>query len=77
LIQALTANGVRVPEDIAIAGFDNIALGNFTHPALTTIGIDHFKWGKDVAESVIKTLNQEPTPQTIHPSGHVIVRQSC
>jgi LacI family repressor for deo operon, udp, cdd, tsx, nupC, and nupG len=40
LISTLTANGVRVPEDISVVGFDDIELSEFYVPALTTIRQD-------------------------------------
>jgi DNA-binding LacI/PurR family transcriptional regulator len=34
---AIHERGLRVPDDISIAGFDDIAISAFTHPALTTV----------------------------------------
>jgi DNA-binding LacI/PurR family transcriptional regulator len=34
---AIHERSLRVPEDISIAGFDDIAISAFTHPALTTV----------------------------------------
>jgi DNA-binding LacI/PurR family transcriptional regulator len=36
-MHALTENGIRVPEDMSIIGFDNIPLASFVIPALTTV----------------------------------------
>jgi len=78
LIQALSKTGIRIPEDIAIAGFDNISLGNFVHPRLTTIGINHYKWGKDVAEGMISILTkQDELVEIKNPTGQIIERESC
>lgn len=39
-LNALWKRGVRVPEDIAVAGFDDIADGRFAVPSLTTVSFD-------------------------------------
>ena len=35
-ISALAARGIRVPEDISIAGYDGVEMGRLMKPALTT-----------------------------------------
>jgi DNA-binding LacI/PurR family transcriptional regulator len=38
VIQAAQAYGLRVPEDVAVAGFDDIYVASLVRPALTTVG---------------------------------------
>ncbi|MDQ0419527.1 DNA-binding LacI/PurR family transcriptional regulator [Peteryoungia aggregata LMG 23059] len=38
-LQALQAHGIRVPEDVAVVGFDGVALGDLTRPPLTTVRV--------------------------------------
>jgi DNA-binding LacI/PurR family transcriptional regulator len=39
-VSALTAAGLRVPDDVAVAGFDDIVDGRFSVPPLTTVTFD-------------------------------------
>ncbi|MFD6177507.1 MULTISPECIES: LacI family DNA-binding transcriptional regulator [unclassified Isoptericola] len=39
-LHALRLNGVRVPEDVAVTGWDNIEDGRYSNPALTTVAPD-------------------------------------
>ncbi|MBU1019600.1 MAG: LacI family transcriptional regulator [Firmicutes bacterium] len=77
LMQALREENIRVPEDIAIAGFDNIYLGEYITPKLTTIGIDHVLWGKEVAGAILDILQNNKIRNIGHPKGSVIHRESC
>jgi LacI family transcriptional regulator len=57
VLEALKQTGLRVPDDIALIGVDNIAMGHWFHPQLTTVAIDYdqiisltVKWVLNVTE---------------------------
>lgn len=77
LVEALKQNNIRVPEDVAVAGFDNIVLAEFLTPKLTTISIDHMEWGKCVATSLIDLINDRIPSEITPPKGCIIYRESC
>lgn len=54
LIQFLKEQGIRVPEDISVAGFDDCPLGEMLYPSLTTVRQD----GKKRAELAISKLKE-------------------
>lgn len=76
------ANKIRVPEDMGIVGFDNIAESAFFSPALTTVQQDQHHVAKIAVAEVIKIIESgwqelDPvTPQSIVLPPTLIVRQS-
>lgn len=68
-IRALQTKQIKVPEDIAVVGFDNIILSNFFTPSLTTIQVPRKQWGTIAAQTLLKMLDGnmdfEPEPLQI------------
>lgn len=63
-IKAFRLRGYKVPEDIAIIGFDNISEGRIIDPALTTMDIPRKYMGQTAANHLMKQLSA-PTPHCI------------
>ena len=56
LIAGFRESGVRIPEEIAVVGFDNRELAAFTSPGLTTIAQPNFKAGELAAEMLLEKI---------------------
>jgi LacI family transcriptional regulator len=52
-LRAAAELGVRVPDDLSIIGFDDIALAQYTSPALTTVGQPRQQMGRLAAQLLI------------------------
>lgn len=52
-VQALTAHGLRVPNNVAVVGCDGIELTKYVTPTLTTIDVDYRQLGTVAVESLI------------------------
>ncbi len=63
-MQALVALGLRVPEDVSIVGFDDIAIAGFLAPALSSVGIDLDKLGELAVQRLIQLI-REPTESPV------------
>ena len=59
-MKALHERGLRVPEDVAIAGFDDIPMAGFVNPSLSTVQQDTKLAGQMLVESLLKLINDEP-----------------
>jgi DNA-binding LacI/PurR family transcriptional regulator len=77
-MQWLHQNGFRVPEDVAVTGFDNIPDSEFTIPSLTTVHVHKELIGALAAERAIRRIeNPNEIPLQIVTPTSVIIRQSC
>lgn len=64
IMAGLKTHGVRIPEDISIIGFDDIALAQLVSPPLTTIRQDMNLKGRLAVDFMLKLLNGSPLETT-------------
>lgn len=77
-IRAMHEADLRVPDDIAIIGFDNIDEGRFANPSLTTIAPDKESIGQLAVRSLIARVEgkQVEPPRDIQPPFRLVTRES-
>lgn len=77
-IQALESRGIRVPDQIAVAGFDDEEAATMIRPRLTTVRHSPFEMGWKATERLMATLRGEgSSPDEVIRVGHgLVVRDS-
>jgi LacI family transcriptional regulator len=61
-LQALREHGLRVPEDVAVSGFDDRFLAQWVTPALTTVKMPLSAMGRRGAEMLVRLANGQTVP---------------
>jgi DNA-binding LacI/PurR family transcriptional regulator len=76
ILRALTEQGLRVPDDVSLIGFDDIDLCQYTAPPLTTIRQDRVAIGHGAVQRLVAMIEgtAEATPLII--PTQLIVRKS-
>jgi len=77
MIQILQVRGIKVPDDISIAGFDDIAAAAMIVPTLTTIQVQREQLGFEAVDFLIRKIEYGGAPAKISIYGELIVRSSC
>ncbi|HTM29297.1 MAG TPA: LacI family DNA-binding transcriptional regulator [Rhodanobacter sp.] len=75
-MRALSDHGLRVPEDVALAGFDDIATASFINPPLTTVLQDTKQAGEVLVDSLLGLIRGEPVDSEVLPVKLVVRRSS-
>jgi DNA-binding LacI/PurR family transcriptional regulator len=76
IYEALNQSGLRIPEDISVAGF-NDSEASFMHPTLTSVQEFPEELGKHLAEFVLRRIQEpEREPQQLTIPTRVVVRES-
>ena len=75
---ALNQGGVRVPGDIALAGFDDIPLSRYVHPALTTMRVEIAELGARAIRRLLEAQAADPQthPERLLLEPRLVVRES-
>ncbi|MFD2922214.1 LacI family DNA-binding transcriptional regulator [Halobacillus naozhouensis] len=59
ILKYVKQHGLRIPEDLAVIGIDDVSFASFYTPAITTIAQPTFEIGKRGAEALLKKINQK------------------
>ena len=78
-LRALGAAGVRVPEEVAVVGMDNIDEAKYSVPSMTSVDAGKEQIAALAVEMLIERINQkgEPAPpRTVKTDFHLVHRES-
>jgi LacI family transcriptional regulator len=78
VLRALSSAGARVPEDVAVTGFDDIPVARHLSPALTTVRQPSQQLGAAGVEALVSLIDDQPDAQRdrVLPT-QIVVRASC
>ena len=77
IMRVLKDNGLRVPEDIAVAGFDDNPICEMVSPTLTTVKQDGALRAKVAIEKLIELKSSGSSDTLINLPVSLVIRQSC
>lgn len=76
-MKVLLEQGVRIPDEVAVMGYDNIELAGMYSPALTTVSVNAAGIGRDAVEILDRLIGGDADlPKLIEYESEIIVRQS-
>ncbi len=75
-IRAITAIGLKVPQDVSVVGYDDISLAAQTNPRLTTVRQDIEKGANLLVDLLFRRLEGEKT-ESVTMATELIIRESC
>jgi LacI family transcriptional regulator len=75
---AVYESGLRIPEDIALAGFDDIEPARYLRPSLTTVHQDIVGQGQLAVRMLLARINNSQAPvETCVIPTELVIRRSC
>ena len=78
LVTALIDAGLRVPDDVAVIGVDDIPFAAYVTPSLTTVAADFTVLADGIANAVMKLLADPSTRSDLpRPEHRLVIRESA
>jgi DNA-binding LacI/PurR family transcriptional regulator len=77
-INALQDNGLNVPKQIAIVGYDNRDFAKIVRPRITTVSMPVYEMGRTAAELLVKQIAEgRRETDEIRVKGKLYIRETC
>jgi LacI family transcriptional regulator len=77
-MKAIGEMGLRVPEDLAVVGFDDVPMARYVSPALTTIHLPAIEQGLRGGQMLIDLIGGNiPAEKQVHLETELVIRESC
>jgi DNA-binding LacI/PurR family transcriptional regulator len=77
-LKAAKERGLQVPQDISIAGHDDIDFAAYTDPPLTTVRVSGYEIGRLAVEVLLSKIENNKGPVHRHClETHLVIRKSC
>jgi len=77
VIKYLNEKGIKVPQDIAVAGFNNVPLSDYFVPSLTSVEVNAFNLGYQAFQLLMNSISSNLTSiNRSIVSAELIIRES-
>jgi len=77
-IYAAQDKGLRIPDDLAIVGYDDQKIASLSRPTITTVTLPCFQMGQASAELLLALMQKDAAAtEEITVKGELIIRESC
>ncbi len=77
VISALTQVGKRIPQDVAVAGFDDVPIARYLRPALTTVRAPIEQVGREGVRQLVRLINGRQAEALVLMRTELVIRESC
>ncbi len=75
-IRAAAEQGLRVPADLAVVGFDNVPFSSYYTPSLTTVEIPMHEMGTAAMEMLVNLISRDNAERSRSFGTRLLVRES-
>lgn len=76
-LRALASRGIKVPDDIAVIGFDDSPSSRYTSPLLTSVHQPVEAMGREMVRILVARIKREPVDLRVVLPAHLVVRGSA
>ena len=75
-ILAIHELGLRIPQDVSVVGFDDLAISRFTHPPLTTVSFPKYEMGRMAVDMLVGMTRAKTVPKVTDIATELVIRDS-